>query len=140
MTATHKPFRSAALGYHSILNFIKDTATVENPVTIDNIYNALKDEVKNMQQIRDAVKRFRTQRLVAANKEGRELVMWWVGGDNYRVIKPQTTTTVGTTVVKSEILSTPATTYKDTNMPEVQITKHNISILAGGVKITIERY
>ncbi len=133
MTATHRPFKSMALGYHSILNYLKNNTTVENPTSVEKIYLALQGEVKNIQQVRDAVKRFRTDRLIAANKEGRELMMWWIGGDR-PVIAPTNT------VVKSEILTTPVTQHKDVNMPEVQITKHNISILAGGVKITIERY
>ena len=138
MTATHRPFKSAALGYHNILNYMKNNTTAENPTTVEKVYAALKDEVKNVQQVRDAVKRFRTQRLVASVREGRELAMWWIGGDNLRVIKPEHTTV--TTVTKSEILTTPVTHHKDVNMPEVQITKDNISILAGGVKITIARY
>lgn len=147
MTATHKPFRSAALGYHNNRKYVQENTTAANPTTISKIYDALKDGVKDIQQVRDAVVWFRQRGEFTAIREGRELAIWWrennglkpvtiINDDVENTPEPQVTVTE-TKVTKSEILAAPT---KDVNMPEVQITKNTINILAGGVRISIERY
>lgn len=137
MTATHKPFKSAALGYHAVLRFMKDYAPATNPKTIEQIYSAVKDEVKNLQQVRDAITTFRNKGYIASMREGREIVVWYKEG-TVSVDAPITTTEI----VKPAILSQPtiAEEVRASDLPEVQITKNRINILAGGVKISIERY
>lgn len=143
MTATHKPFKSAALGYHNIRKFIKDTTSVTNPTSIDKIYKALQADVKNIQQVRDAIKKFRERNEIICVREGVELAIWWRENNGINPVSIVNDTEIKTQVTASPILTTPTYDNKDkthVTMPEVQITKHAINILAGGVKITIERY
>lgn len=139
MTAMHKPFKSAALGYMAVRDYVKDNTNATMPVTLEQIYTAVKDQVKNMQQVRDAVRKCRELGEFSAIREGQQIVIWWrgVGEPNINPTKPAA---VKTEVEKSAILVNPVKEAKPVDMPEVQITKDAINILAGGVKITIQRY
>lgn len=141
MSTMYKPFKSAALGYVKIHDYVRDNTTVENPISIEKLYDILKDDVKNIQQVRDAIKRFREMSKFSAIREGRQLAVWWRGSSEATVNKPDNIVKQAIEVKKSDLLALPqAQPSKLSDMPEVQITKHAINILAGGVKITIERY
>jgi hypothetical protein len=146
MTATFKPFKSAALGYHAVHTYLRDNAPPSSPKTIEQIYEAVKDDVKNLQQVRDAVTTFRNKGYISSMREGRAIVIWYKNGTvtsefNTEVTQPETSMTK-TEVIKPAILTQPNVSVetKPSDLPEVQITKDRINILAGGVKISIERY
>lgn len=139
MTATHKPFKSAALGYIAVRNYVKNHAKAIAPMTLEQIYEAVKDQVKGFQQVRDAVNRCRDLGEFSAMREGQKLVVWWRGADEPIVTPPKAVVTK-TEVTKSDILLSPVEKDTPVDMPEVQISKDAINILAGGVKITIQRY
>ena len=129
MTATHQPFKTAALGYAAIYNYVRDNTTVENPIKIDALFDKLKDDVKNIQQVRDSVKKFRETGAFASVREGQHIVVWWRGATLAKSAEKAV-------VVKPVVQAQPV---EKADMPEVRITKTAIHILAGGVKITIER-
>lgn len=143
MTATHKPFRSAAMGYHEVHRYLRDNAPATSPKTIEQIYEALKDKVKNLQQVRDAITTFRNKGYVASMREGRAIVVWYKdsAATPVEVTQPETSMTM-TEVIKPAILTQPSVSVeaRPSDLPEVQISKDRINILAGGVKISIERY
>lgn len=129
MTAMHQPFKASALAYQAIYDYVRDNTTVENPIKVATLYDALKQDVRDFQQVRDAVKRFRDTKAFASIREGQQIVIWWRGDD-----------TPKQAAVKSVKLPKPVPQAQPvTDMPEVKITKAAIHIMAGGVKITIER-
>ena len=147
MTATHQPFKEAALAYEAIRTFVRDNCPPDSPMSLTDIAKKLEthDHVKGIQQVRDAIKKYRTNNDFAAMREGPHLMVWWKGEavkkpetrgrkpgyEPVRVIKPYATEE---TEVLNKTLEAPAS-----DLPEVTITKSAIHSLAGGVKITIER-
>lgn len=141
MTATFKPFKNAAISYNAVRDYIKEHTSAASPVTINQIYSALADKVDNSAQVHNAIQKFKKQGKISSMREGQRIVVWWRSNESDAPeVSTQPTIKTKTHVVKTDIISTPVREVKDVNMPEVQITKNVISILAGGVKISIERY
>lgn len=139
--ATHKPFKSAAMAYNLIEKYVREHTTAMNPTTIQRIYDALKDDLKNIQQVKDAVKRFRANGKFSAVREGQALSIWWRNYSGATTNGGLTPPSVAAASLPKNLQQkyTTDVAVKPSDMPEVHISKTSINIIAGGVKITIER-
>lgn len=144
-------FRQAALAYNLILKFMQENTDATRPVTIrelEQMINAAHPgEVKGIQQILDATKKYHDAGLLKRIKpSGRENYWWAVKpGEENKAPDEALIDELASRHLKAPAPKVPAIDVSTSDdlpvgykRPEITISKHQVLIVSEHIKITIE--
>jgi hypothetical protein len=126
----NNPFKQSALAYAAIEKYLRDNAFPTTPVSIDDIFIALGEQVKNRQQVADCIKMHRANGNLGSLREGRIKRHWWADNDHRGLPTPAPADEPAPVVTVNDVpIPTPETTTAPNN---------TVVIITNGVKITVE--
>jgi hypothetical protein len=132
----NRPFKSTALAYTEIEEFMKAMTSVEQPLTLQQIYDQIltlnpDSKVKNKQQVNDCLKKHRSKNVVHRLREGMQHMYWW---DDKAVVKTEKQNVEVN--VAQEIRELSAAIQKQ--KPEIVVKSNCVIITNDKIKITVE--
>lgn len=132
----NRPFKSTALAYTEIEEFMKAMTSVEQPLTLQQIYDQIltlnpDSKVKNKQQVNDCLKKHRSKNTVHRLREGMQHMYWW---DDKAVVKTEKQNVEVN--VAQEIRELSAAIQKQ--KPEIIVKSNCVIITNDKIKITVE--
>ena len=134
-----RQFKAIAVEYQAIEKFVKEkVASVSDAMTINEIFNTIKDQVKSKQQVTDAIKSMHKKHFLRrmASFGGRGHVYWYDPMPQLAHLTPVEEDKVQRIVARiNESTTAPV---KKANVPSIKINPNSIIISSDKYTVTIE--